>query len=116
MIRHRAPVERWDTTHGVDHVPVESREEPESVLAGQAVPDRSLGVAGELLPASAVAVIGNVKAARLTSRNVSSLQDDNLKAALDQLAIAAGAKRPCRGQGEDRLGDVGLTRSVWTVE
>ena len=64
---------------------VESREEPESMLAGQAMLDRSHGVAGELMPACAVAIIDHAKAACLATCNISAFEDDDLKAALDQL-------------------------------
>jgi len=63
---------------------VESREEPKPVLAGQAMTDRRLGVVGDLMPASAFALLGHMNAARLAAWSVSALQDNDLKAALDQ--------------------------------
>ena len=86
MICHRAPIEGWNTQHGVDDVFVKPREEPKSVLAGKAMVDPSLSLRqmGELMSAGAV-VMGHLDAAGLASRSISALENLDLKAALDQL-------------------------------
>ena len=90
MIRYFAPVERRYAAHGVDYVLVETGEEPKSVLAGQAVLDRT-HAGGELMSAGVGAIVDHGNAASLAAGKVAALEDDDLEAALDQLVRGAHA-------------------------
>ena len=92
VIRHLAPVERRYAAHGVDHVLVEAREEPEPMLAGQAVPDDSRRRSASWCPLvpSPSSIDGN--AAGLAAGNIAALEDHDLEAALDQLVRGAHAR------------------------
>ena len=104
MIGHLAPVERRNAPHGVDDVLVEAGEEPESVLAGQAVLDRATTpVSATCARCVPVAVVDHRNAAGLAARDVAPFEHHDLEAALDQFVRGAHA-RHAAAQNDDSVG------------
>jgi hypothetical protein len=91
MVGCFSSVERRRSAHGVDDVLVEAREESKPMFAGQPVLDGPEGAARELVSASVQAVIDDGNAAGLPSRQLATLEHDDLKAALDELVRGAHA-------------------------
>jgi hypothetical protein len=89
VIRRLSSVKRRYSAHRVDDMLVETREEPESVFAGQPVFDRPQGAAGQLMAACVLALIDDGNAAGLSARQVAAFKHDDLKAALDQFVRGA---------------------------